>query len=168
MPAATTEFRRKQTVVARQDLPGVPAGTTGTVLTSVGLTWVRYRVRFDNGVEIGSIDVEKLAALDDPSETVVGAEPDTSTDPKAVIAFVIVMVGGLVGVSTWIWPFDQPWLAVTAQAIGSLVAVVLAHRSLDTISRSQRRGLPLAIAALLLGYLGLMLAFLGAIFLLAD
>ena len=146
MPAATTEFRRKQSVVAREDLPGVPAGTPGTVL----------------------IDAAKLASREDPSVSVVGAKPDTSTDPKAVIAFVIALLGGFVGVGTWFWPFDQPWLAVTAEALGSLIAVVLAHRSLRTIARSQRRGLPLAIAAQLLGYLGLLLAFLGAIWLIAD
>ena len=37
-------------------LRGVPEGTPGKVLVSVGLTWIRYRVRFGNGVELGSLD----------------------------------------------------------------------------------------------------------------
>jgi hypothetical protein len=46
----------KERVVATQDLRGVPAGTGGRVMMVNGLTWFRYRVRFDNGVEIGSLD----------------------------------------------------------------------------------------------------------------
>ena len=49
-------LRRGERVVAAKDLRGVPAGTTGWVLLVTGLTWTRYRVRFDNGVEIGSLD----------------------------------------------------------------------------------------------------------------
>ncbi|MDH3707700.1 MAG: hypothetical protein OES57_16660, partial [Acidimicrobiia bacterium] len=49
-------------VYAVQDLPGVPEGTPGKVLVSVGLTWIRYRVRFGNGVELGSLDRSVLAS----------------------------------------------------------------------------------------------------------
>ena len=167
MPAATTEFRRKQTVVARQDLPGVPAGTTGTVLTSVGLTWVRYRVRFDNGVEIGSIDVEKLAALDDPSVTVLETDEEPKTDSKAIGAFVCAILGILVAIGTWDWPFEVRWVSVVALTVGSLAAVILAHRSLPAVSRGLRKGMPLVVGALVLGYLGLLFALLGALWLLA-
>ena len=168
MPAATTEFRRKQIVVAREDLPGVPAGTTGIVLVSVGLTWERYRVRFDNGVEIGSIDVKKLASLDDSSVTRLATEEEASTDPQAAGAFTCAILGILVALSTWFWPWEVRWVAVTALAIGSLSAVILAHRSLPIVSRGVRKGMPLVVGALLLGYLGLLFALLGALWLLVD
>ena len=53
---ADTEFSRKDRVVAAEDLPGVPAGTPGVVVTVTGLSWIRYRVRFDNGIEINLLD----------------------------------------------------------------------------------------------------------------
>jgi hypothetical protein len=56
------EFRTKQTVYATADLPGVPKGTKGFVILPGGLSWHRYRVRFDNGVELGLIDEGKLSA----------------------------------------------------------------------------------------------------------
>lgn len=55
-------FRHHQKVVAAQDLPGVPTGTPGRVIFTSGLTWVRYRVVFENGVEIGNLDAKYLAA----------------------------------------------------------------------------------------------------------
>lgn len=54
------QLKRHQKVKAAVDLPGVPAGTTGKVYLVNGLTWIRYRVAFDNGVEIGSLDREVL------------------------------------------------------------------------------------------------------------
>ena len=55
-----TEYSRKDRVVAAEDLPGVPEGTPGRVVMVGGLTWIRYRVRFDNGAEIGSLDRRSL------------------------------------------------------------------------------------------------------------
>ncbi|MFN2609135.1 MAG: hypothetical protein ABR511_14795 [Acidimicrobiales bacterium] len=55
-------FSEKQRVVAASDLDGVPAGTPGTVVTVTGLTWIRYRVHFDNGVELNLLDGRYLAA----------------------------------------------------------------------------------------------------------
>jgi hypothetical protein len=49
-------LKRHQKVKAAVDLPGVPAGTRGKVYLVAGLSWIRYRVAFDNGVEIGSLD----------------------------------------------------------------------------------------------------------------
>lgn len=49
-------LKRHEKVLANVDLPGVPAGTPGKVLQMAGLTWIRYRVRFDNGVELGQLD----------------------------------------------------------------------------------------------------------------
>jgi hypothetical protein len=58
MASATsqTDFRRNEQVVALKDLPGIPAGTRGKVELVDGLTWTRYRVAFDNGVDRGTID----------------------------------------------------------------------------------------------------------------
>ncbi|HVM65583.1 MAG TPA: hypothetical protein VMU14_12030 [Acidimicrobiales bacterium] len=53
-------FRQHQKVAAAHDLPGVPAGTTGKVLLVNGFSWVRYRVRFDNGAERGMLSADDL------------------------------------------------------------------------------------------------------------
>ena len=53
-------LRRKERVIAATDLRGVPEGTEGRVMLSVGLDWVRYWVQFDNGVEAGSLHRDKL------------------------------------------------------------------------------------------------------------
>jgi hypothetical protein len=52
-PKISTEkmFRRRQKIVAAVDLPGVPAGTFGKVWFVSGVTWIRYHVAFDNGVD---------------------------------------------------------------------------------------------------------------------
>lgn len=48
-------------VVAAVDLPGVPKGTPGKVTLKNGFRWIRYRVYFDNGADIGSLDRSQLA-----------------------------------------------------------------------------------------------------------
>lgn len=53
---ADTEFSLKERVVAAQNLAGVPEGTPGRVVSVNGLSWIRYRVRFDNGVELNLLD----------------------------------------------------------------------------------------------------------------
>lgn len=50
------QLKRHEKVLANIDLPGVPVGTPGKVLQVVGLTWLRYRVLFDNGVEHSHLD----------------------------------------------------------------------------------------------------------------
>ncbi len=47
-------------VVAGVDLPSVPAGTPGKVSLKNGFQWSRYRVRFENGVELGNLDGRHL------------------------------------------------------------------------------------------------------------
>ena len=47
-------------VVASVDLTDVPAGTEGRVLLANGFQWQRYRVLFDNGVEMGDLDGRQL------------------------------------------------------------------------------------------------------------
>jgi hypothetical protein len=59
-------LRRKERVVAAADMPGIPAGTPGKVAMVSGLDWVRYWVRFDNGVVRGSLDRSKLARPGEP------------------------------------------------------------------------------------------------------
>src|SRR3954454_9075018 len=54
-------LRRKERVVAAVDMPGIPAGTAGKVIVVEGLTWIRYWVRFTNGVVRGSINRKHLA-----------------------------------------------------------------------------------------------------------
>jgi hypothetical protein len=59
MPAAVltpVDLKRHQKVRAWTDLPGVPAGTPGKVLQVSGVSWIRYRVLFENGVEHGLLD----------------------------------------------------------------------------------------------------------------
>ena len=54
-------FHLKDRVEAAADLPGVPVGTPGIVAAIAGLAWIRYRVRFENGVELGTLDAKYLA-----------------------------------------------------------------------------------------------------------
>lgn len=49
-------------VVATVDLDGVPAGTEGKVILANGFNWQRYRVLFNNGVELGDCDHRNIAA----------------------------------------------------------------------------------------------------------
>lgn len=60
--ATLDEFKRGDKVKTLDDLPGVPAGTRGRVYLVNGFTWTRFRVLFDNGVDIGSIDGTALAS----------------------------------------------------------------------------------------------------------
>lgn len=53
-------LRRKERVKAAVDLRGVPEGTSGRVIMSNGIGWIRYWVAFDNGVEMGSLHRDKL------------------------------------------------------------------------------------------------------------
>ena len=57
---ASIELKRHEKVRANIDLPGVPAGTPGKVLVVSGVTWMRYRVLFENGVEHGLLDGRHL------------------------------------------------------------------------------------------------------------
>lgn len=63
--SAGDELKVKAKVVAAEDLVGVPAGTRGRVTLKNGFRWIRYRVEFDNGVGIGSLDRSQLALAKD-------------------------------------------------------------------------------------------------------
>jgi hypothetical protein len=59
------DLKRHAKVRAWVDLPGVPAGTPGKVLLVSGVTWMRYRVLFENGVQHGLLDGRHIIAPDD-------------------------------------------------------------------------------------------------------
>lgn len=69
MPAVLTpvDLKRHQKVRAWTDLVGVPAGTHGKVLQVTGVSWIRYRVLFENGVEVGLLDGRHIS---DPKDWV--------------------------------------------------------------------------------------------------
>jgi hypothetical protein len=45
------------------DVHGVPVGTEGKVILANGFNWQRYRVLFDNGVEVGDLDGRQLEPI---------------------------------------------------------------------------------------------------------
>ena len=49
-------LRNGDKVATSVDLDGAPAGTEGKVILSNGFNWLRYRVLFTNGAEIGDLD----------------------------------------------------------------------------------------------------------------
>ena len=61
----TTDLKKGTRVVATDDLPGVPEGTPGKVGDAVGLTLVRYRVDFDNGMRLTSVTHTKVVREDE-------------------------------------------------------------------------------------------------------
>ena len=61
----TKVLTKQQDVVAATNLKGVPEGTSGKVMLSNGLDWVRYWVKFENGVEMGSLHRNKLVIAED-------------------------------------------------------------------------------------------------------
>ena len=85
MPALLSpiDLDRHQKVRAWIDLPSVPAGTPGKVLQVGGVSWIRYRVLFENGVEYGLLDGRHIVARKDyvPVEDRVEVEvADTAAD----------------------------------------------------------------------------------------
>ena len=42
---------------------GVVAGTPGKVILANGFNWLRYRVAFDNGIEVGDLDQRNIAPI---------------------------------------------------------------------------------------------------------
>ena len=45
------------------EIHGVPVGTEGKVILANGFNWLRYRVLFDNGVEVGDCDQRNLEPI---------------------------------------------------------------------------------------------------------
>ena len=63
------QLQVKDKVVAAVDLLGVPAGTRGKVSLVNGFRWIRYRVYFDNGADLGSINRSDLVLAKDWTST---------------------------------------------------------------------------------------------------
>jgi hypothetical protein len=79
----TPVFKQHQKVAAARDLPGVPAGTPGKVLLIGGYSWVRYRVRFENGVERGMLHAEDLTTAAEAAEQARQAELEATRAARA-------------------------------------------------------------------------------------
>ena len=56
-------LRAGDKVVATVDLDGVAKGTEGKVILANGFNWLRYRVLFTNGQEIGDLDHRHLEPI---------------------------------------------------------------------------------------------------------
>ena len=50
------DLRMGDRVRTTVEMPDVPVGTEGKVILANGFNWQRYRVFFENGVEIGDLD----------------------------------------------------------------------------------------------------------------
>jgi hypothetical protein len=73
----TPVYRKRQKVASARDLPGVPAATPGRVVLIGGYSWVRYRVAFANGVELGMLSADDLT-------TAAEAEAKVRQDATAI------------------------------------------------------------------------------------
>ena len=71
-------LRIGDTVEATVDLDGVPAGTGGKVILANGFSWLRYRVLFANGVELGDLDHRTIAPTGRSAKRVAKAAKRTS------------------------------------------------------------------------------------------
>lgn len=83
---ATMLFKKGTSVIATEDLRGVPEGTKGTTSRGVGLTWFRYRVYFDNGVELGSVGQDKLVRSEKWAQFQVDREQAAAKAAEAATA----------------------------------------------------------------------------------
>lgn len=45
------------------EIHGVPVGTEGKVILANGFNWLRYRVLFENGAEIGDLDKRQIEPI---------------------------------------------------------------------------------------------------------
>ena len=51
------------TVRSTVELNGVATGSNGKVILANGFNWLRYRVRFENGIEIGDLDQRHIEPI---------------------------------------------------------------------------------------------------------
>ena len=54
------DLRIGDKVLSTVELDGVPTGTEGKVILANGFNWLRYRVLFTNGIEMGDLDHRNL------------------------------------------------------------------------------------------------------------
>ena len=57
-------LKRGARVRSVKALPRVPEGTEGKVILVGGFNWRRYRVLFENGIEIGSLDAKSIEKVE--------------------------------------------------------------------------------------------------------
>ncbi|MEO6627138.1 MAG: hypothetical protein ABIP03_01070 [Aquihabitans sp.] len=72
------QLRKGNKVVARTDMRDVPEGTEGKVIMVAGFTWVRYWVRFDNGIYLGTINRHELATPEEWKRHLSGEDEPTA------------------------------------------------------------------------------------------
>jgi len=77
---------KKSEVIAATELPGVPVGTKGRVVIINGLSWIRYWVRFENGITMGSINRSALATPDEWARKLAGGGDDAGAGAGASTA----------------------------------------------------------------------------------
>ncbi|KRO38094.1 MAG: hypothetical protein O3A24_00600 [Actinobacteria bacterium] len=51
------------TVSLTTEVEGLPIGSEGKVILANGFNWLRYRIRFANGTEIGNLDHRHLQPI---------------------------------------------------------------------------------------------------------
>ena len=74
---------KKATVIARTHLRDVPEGTKGKVVLVNGLTWIRYWVRFENGITMGSVNRANLATPGEWQRHLNGEDVEDAAAPTA-------------------------------------------------------------------------------------
>lgn len=77
--SASRDLRKGAKVVAREALRDVPEGTKGKVILIAGFSWVRYWVRFENGVSLGTVDRKFLATPEEWTRHLNGEEEAADT-----------------------------------------------------------------------------------------
>jgi hypothetical protein len=55
-------------------LADVPAGTEGKVLLANGFNWQRYRILFNNGIELGDLDARHIAPIGRAAKRIAKAD----------------------------------------------------------------------------------------------
>jgi hypothetical protein len=80
---ASRDLRKGAKVVARTALRDVPEGTTGKVILVAGLSWIRYWVRFDNGISLGTVDRKVLATPEEWKRFLAGDEEVATSDASS-------------------------------------------------------------------------------------
>ena len=61
-------------MVATTDLADVPSGTEGKVLLANGFNWQRYRILFNNGIEVGDLDARHIAPIGRAAKRIAKAD----------------------------------------------------------------------------------------------
>ena len=56
------------------EIHGVPVGTEGKVILANGFNWQRYRVLFENGVEVGDCDHRNIEPIGRAAKRIAKAE----------------------------------------------------------------------------------------------